>query len=135
MARVRSLSMNGWVGDLAREWTDTPKYSIMTKMDHIKSPAMTFIFLDEREDSINDGWYASNPVMKFRLVDYPAGYHGEAGGFSFADGHSEIKKWLDKRTVPVLKANQLLPLDVTINNDPDIGWIQQRAIGSNSPLW
>jgi prepilin-type N-terminal cleavage/methylation domain-containing protein len=83
-ARVRSLSMNGWVGDLARKWTSGSKYSIMTKMEHIKSPAMTFIFLDEREDSINDGWFATNPDMKFRIVDYPAGYHGEAGGFSFA---------------------------------------------------
>ncbi|MGH7990449.1 MAG: hypothetical protein ACREDS_09715 [Limisphaerales bacterium] len=32
------------------------------------------------------------------LIDYPAGNHGHAAGISFADGHSVIHKWQDKRT-------------------------------------
>lgn len=38
--------------------------------------------------------------------DLPASYHNNAGSFSFADGHSEIHKWLQAngRTVfPLLK--------------------------------
>jgi prepilin-type processing-associated H-X9-DG protein len=134
--RVRSLSMNSWVGHLSRQWAGTgSRFQVATKMDNIKSPAMMFIFLDEREDSINDGWFATDPDQKFQIVDYPAGYHGDAGGFSFADGHSEIKKWQDKRTVPPLRPNVLLPLNVRINNNPDLLWLAQRAVGSNSPLW
>ena len=32
--------------------------------------------------------------------DLPAGYHNRACGFSFADGRSEIHKWLDATTCP-----------------------------------
>ena len=31
----------------------------------------------------------------WKIVDYPASYHNGAGGLSFADGHSEIRKWVD----------------------------------------
>jgi prepilin-type processing-associated H-X9-DG protein len=33
-----------------------------------------------------------------QFTDFPASYHNGAAGFSFADGHGEIKKWLDPRT-------------------------------------
>jgi prepilin-type processing-associated H-X9-DG protein len=55
-------------------------------------PANTWVMADEHPDSINDGGLAV--VMQTpEMVDYPATYHNGAGGFSFADGHSEIKKW------------------------------------------
>ena len=54
------------------------------------------------------------------MVDYPASYHNKAGGFSFADGHSEIKKWQDARTMPVLKPGQGLPLNVPSARNPDV---------------
>jgi prepilin-type processing-associated H-X9-DG protein len=91
-----------------------------------------FVFLDEREDSINDGWFASDPDTAWQIIDYPASYHNGAGGFSFADGHSEIKKWLDPRTRPVLKTGQLLPLNVNLPNDVDLRWLGQKAIGRDT---
>jgi prepilin-type processing-associated H-X9-DG protein len=30
------------------------------------------------------------------IVDVPATYHNGACGFAFADGHSEIHKWVDQ---------------------------------------
>ena len=93
---------------------------------------MTFVFLDEREDSINDGYfvvdmtgYPNSPGSTI-LVDYPASYHNKAGGLSFADGHSEIKKWRDPRTTPPLrKAN--LQLNIPSPNNKDILWMQERS--------
>jgi hypothetical protein len=74
------------------------------------SPSMTWVFHDEREDSINDGWFAVDmgSFDPFKpsadtIVDYPASYHNMAGGMAYADGHSEIRKWLDTRTAPVIK--------------------------------
>jgi prepilin-type processing-associated H-X9-DG protein len=57
------------------------------------------------------------------LVDYPGNYHNRAAGFSFADGHAEIKKWLDGRTTPVdvATANDNCP------NNPDVFWLQERC--------
>lgn len=96
-------------------------------------PTQTFVFLDEREDSINDGMfvvdmggYPDNPAQH-RIVDIPASYHNGAGGFSFADGHSEIRKWVDPRTVERFAKGVVTPYDRPSPNNPDIRWMQERA--------
>ena len=132
LLRVRSLSMNNYVGEKSRTWTSPSKYQLCTKVAQIKAPAMMFVFLDEREDSINDGWFASDPDKMWQIIDYPASYHGNACGFSFADGHSEIRRWKDSRTMPQLRPNQLLPLNVNLPNNPDVQWLAQRAAGLTS---
>jgi len=127
--RVRSLSMNNYVGDLSRTWTAGSKYQLCKKSTQIQSPALMFVLLDEREDSINDGWFASDPDTKWQLIDYPASYHGNAGGFAFADGHAEIHRWRDGRTMPPLRQNVPLALNVNLNGDQDVLWLAQHAAG------
>jgi prepilin-type N-terminal cleavage/methylation domain len=136
--RVRSYSMNNYCGWPSRAWTSPTRFGMgpkgpATKYVQIPSPVNMFVFLDEREDSINDGWFASDPDTSWQIIDYPASYHNGAGGFSFADGHSEIKKWIDPRTRPALRAGQLLPLNINIPNDPDLRWLAQKAIGRDKP--
>src|SRR5947208_2643236 len=86
-----------------RAWAGQNEYRVIKKLgDFINpGPAMTFVFIDEHEDSIDDGWFAVD--MRERgaatiIANYPASYHNGAGGLSFADGHAEIHKWLDPRT-------------------------------------
>jgi hypothetical protein len=45
----------------------------------------------------------------------------------FADGHAEIKRWMDPRTTPPLKRNSLIPLNVASPNNPDVAWLQERS--------
>jgi len=134
MARVRSMSMNNWLNS-ASEWT--AGYRIIRKTTDMTepAPAQTWILLDEREDSINDGFFVvdmkgwpgqGNQVI---LVDFPASYHNGAGGLNFADGHAEIHKWLDPRTVPRLKQGQNLTLNIPSPNNRDIIWLQERTTG------
>jgi prepilin-type processing-associated H-X9-DG protein len=59
------------------------------------APARTWLTLDEHADSINDGFFINNPQAS-NWGDIPASYHNGACGFSFADGHSEIKRWLSR---------------------------------------
>ena len=61
-------------------------------------PSQTFVFLDMRQDSIDIGNFATdmigwpnNPAQN-AFYDLPGSYHNRGGGFSFADGHAEIKK-------------------------------------------
>src|SRR6266536_2018447 len=128
-ARVRSISMNNFVGAMSRLWTSgNPKYVLYSKLSTIRSPVNCFVFLDEREDSINDGWFASDPATLDWIVDYPASYHGKAAGFSFADGHSEIKRWRNPKIMPVLRPGQNLPLNQYAGpNNFDVRWLAQRA--------
>jgi len=139
--RIRSMSMNNWVGGPG--WSNSgPWYPssgsgwrVFLKLSDFlePGPGMTWVFLDEREDSINDGYFVVDMAGyqdrpgSWKIVDYPASYHNRAGGFSFADGHSEIKKWKDPRTYPVLRKGQDLPLDRPSPNNPDVAWMQERA--------
>jgi len=132
LSRVRSVSMNNFVGTESRTWTGSSRYTLCTKIAQVKSPVNMFVFLDEREDSINDGWYASDPDTNYQIVDYPASYHGRAAGFSFADGHSEIHRWRDGRTMPVLKSGLSLTLNVNLPGDEDVHWLAQHAAGVGS---
>jgi len=129
--RVRSMAMNNWFNGTL--WT--PDFRMYLKGAELidPGPSMTWLLLDEREDSINDGefcvsmaGYPDRPQL-FYIVDYPAGYHNRAGGFSFADGHSEIRKWVDNRTIPKLKTGQLLDLNVASPNNKDVVWMQERS--------
>ena len=94
------------------------------------SPAGTFVFIDEREDSINDAvmvvgmfGYPDQPGA-WKIVDYPASYHNRAGGFSFADGHSEIKRWLVSTTRPVHITVWPIP---TGFDRRDFLWVSERS--------
>jgi len=132
--RVRSLSMNGYMGE--RDAPYTSGYFQFKKLGDVESPSPSkaWVFIDEREDGINDGWFAVDMsgydprnVGSLILVDYPASYHNRAGGLSFADGHSEIRKWQDSRTTPVLKKGQALSLGVSSPNNKDVEWLQERS--------
>jgi prepilin-type N-terminal cleavage/methylation domain-containing protein/prepilin-type processing-associated H-X9-DG protein len=136
LPRVRSLSMNCYVGTPGPNrptgtWTAdaNSKYKNCRTFAQIRSPVDMFVFLDEREDSINDGWYASDPDTMFQIVDFPASYHGNSAGYAFADGHSEIHRFRDPRTMPVLTTGQLLPLNQNYPGDLDIPWMAQKAAG------
>jgi prepilin-type N-terminal cleavage/methylation domain-containing protein/prepilin-type processing-associated H-X9-DG protein len=143
LRRVRSMSMMNFVGgngDLAfsggsQEGWPANTWRVYSKMSDIVNPgpSKTFVLLDEREDSINDAFwcvqmagYPNNPSQWY-LVDYPASYHNNAGGFSFADGHAEIKKWLDPRTTPKVQKGGTIPLNVPSPNNRDVFWMQEHA--------
>lgn len=137
LPRVRSMSMNLWVGgnEGTRGYWSDDSWRVYTKMSHMTrpGPSRTWVLLDEREDSINDGFfvvdmngYPNNPAAR-KMVDYPASYHANGAGFAFADGHSEIKKWRDPRTYPVLQRGGQLPLNVSSPNNPDVYWLQDNS--------
>jgi prepilin-type N-terminal cleavage/methylation domain-containing protein/prepilin-type processing-associated H-X9-DG protein len=132
--RTRSLSMNGWVGDVeGRAWAGQTEFQVMKKLSDIvkPGPVNTFVFIDEHEDSIDDGWFAVD--MRDRggatiMANVPASYHNGAGGLSFADGHAEIHKWRDARTrLPVTKT--YIILNIPSPNNQDMLWLQERTTG------
>jgi prepilin-type N-terminal cleavage/methylation domain-containing protein/prepilin-type processing-associated H-X9-DG protein len=133
-SRVRSIAMNAWFNstDVAGFGSGHKIYKKMSDLTD-PGPTRTWVFLDEREDSINDGemvvgmdGYPDKP-QQWKIVDFPASYHGGAGGLSFADGHSEIKKWKDPRTMPVLKKGLQLSLNVPSPNNQDMFWMMERS--------
>jgi len=124
LPRVRSVSMNGWMGANAPAWNSG--YRTFGKTGDIIAPGPTdaMVFLDERSDSIDDGYFAIDEVVE-QLVNFPAGYHNGASGITFADGHAEIHKWRDSRTLPPLET--AFQKFVSTPNNRDLFWLRQHA--------
>ena len=60
--------------------------------------------------------------------DFPGMYHHFACGFSFADGHSEIKKWKDGRTLGIRTTyTTTFPFGLFQRANLDILWVQERT--------
>jgi prepilin-type N-terminal cleavage/methylation domain-containing protein/prepilin-type processing-associated H-X9-DG protein len=102
--RVRSFSMNGWMGDNTHPWKANSAFMVFRRSsDLARAGAASFlVFIDEQEGSINDGFFATDPdnqLGQFTAVDVPAGRHGRSGNLTFADGHSESHRWVDSRTL------------------------------------
>ncbi|MGI8967246.1 MAG: hypothetical protein ACR2H1_14325, partial [Limisphaerales bacterium] len=96
--KVRSYSINGWMGGT---WVKGQSNYIVFKYENQiqkPSPSQAWVFIDEHERSINDGWFAVDMKGNRGLLDAPATRHNNAYGITFADGHSEIWKLKDRRS-------------------------------------
>ncbi len=125
-SRVRSVAMNTYIGGDGR-WNDS-KYREMHKMSDIVNPppSLQWVLIDEREDSINDAFFAVSMSIPTRIVDWPAYYHNGSCGIAFADSHGETHKWRDPRTTPAFSKGQIPTYGVTTADNPDVVWLQQR---------
>ena len=137
--RVRSMSMNiflgGWAGTDGGWGNIFSDYKIYMKQTELSDPgpAKVFVFLDMREDSIDMGNFATrmagwpNQSALFGFYDLPGYYHHLASGFSFADGHSEIHRWRDPRTMPPLVPGGFVNDNFSSPDNPDVAWLQERS--------
>jgi prepilin-type processing-associated H-X9-DG protein len=133
-ARVRSMSMNAWVGmnEGAHTWFGGPTLRAYLKSSDFidPGPSMTWVLVDEHPDSINDAFFVVDmrgypTPAQATLPDFPASYHNKACGFAFADGHSEIKRWLDPRTMPPIKKQTVATVGQA--NNKDVLWLWERT--------
>lgn len=125
--RVRSISMSGWIGPNSPAWN--VGYVTFSKLSQMvqPGPSKTLVFFDEREDSIDDGYYAVNMDLNAsELVNFPGSFHNGAGGLTFADGHAEIHRWVDPRTRPPFKKGKKMEF-TTMKGNVDLTWLQERA--------
>ncbi len=126
LPRVRSVSMNNYMG--AQE---LPGFRFFMKMQEITAPGPSdaWVFMDEREDSINDGLFAVDAAARYAIIDYPASYHNGGACISFADGHADYHKWVEPTTNPPLVPGQHLPggSKPTSPTDRDMAWLVQHT--------
>jgi prepilin-type N-terminal cleavage/methylation domain-containing protein/prepilin-type processing-associated H-X9-DG protein len=127
---VRSMSMNTWLSPIVPYDNETGVVSYYKESDLRQlGPVNTWVFIDENPYSINDGSFICDdgPGDAADWIDCPASYHNGAAGISFADGHVQIKKWIDQT---VLK--KWGPPAITWGN-PD--YTRMAPTGSTNDLW
>jgi len=147
--RILTMSANLYVGGFAPargagragtdgNWPFADPFKIYSKLTSIDVPTMIFVFLDMREDRVNwsnfmtdmSGYGPPHDPAQYKFTtDLPGMYHNMAAGFSFADGHSEMRRWRDSRTTPPLQPGAD-PLAVTSTAAPgsvDVAWLQDHS--------
>ena len=92
------------------------------------SPSQLWVITDEHPDSINDSGFAVS-MEDSQWVDLPAPYHNNATSFSFADGHSEIHKWLSPTGIPPVLYGPNGTGPTIAGGNPNVVWLQQRTSG------
>lgn len=129
-ARVRSCSMNAYLGDSYITVTDGSPYKAFKREAQLDDPgpSKVWVFMDEHEDSINDGFFwipLTASSMKSSWQDLPGARHNGGAVISFADGHVELKRWRDIRTKLPVQGKPYHAIDSP--NNPDIAWLQERT--------
>ena len=98
MNAIFGIFSDGESGDDTRQgihWGTAGTYRQFLKTTEVPKPARTWLFIDEHPDSINDGFFDNDPTQT-AWADTPGSEHAGGCGFSFADGHSELRMWLSK---------------------------------------
>lgn len=95
--RARSFSMNGQMNSDV-DWVN-PKYPIFRKTSDISSPdpSQALVLLDESTKTLEDTYFAIQVDNKIWQND-PSARHNKGANLTFADGHSEIYRWVEPDT-------------------------------------
>jgi prepilin-type processing-associated H-X9-DG protein len=119
------------------------KWRVYAKDSDVNKPSQIFVFIDEHPASINDGGWGFRMPDDFAKtsqqgwVDFPAGFHGNAGAMSFIDGHAETHRWVERTRPGKLnfgaKTTDYSKLDDgKIPNHRDIWWMAQHTSSMDS---
>jgi prepilin-type N-terminal cleavage/methylation domain-containing protein len=114
---ARSYSMNSFMGGRSspnafqgpRPETAVDYVPFFAKDSQLRSPSTLWVLIDEDERSINDGFFLPDPPnpafgASVKWWDFPANSshrHNFTYTLNFADGHSEIWRYLDSRSLQV----------------------------------
>ena len=116
LPRTRSYTLNGWMNSSQHDDGVAQNFTVLQsdypamprKMSQIMrpSPAGTFVFIDEQENSIDDGLWDCDPSdlvapgvpvlqpgASPQWLDLPADRHDQGASVAFAEGHVEHHKW------------------------------------------
>jgi prepilin-type processing-associated H-X9-DG protein len=100
-ARTRR-TLNGWMNSSQHlnggtPWASADSKSAPLKLSQIvrPPPSRAFVFIDEHEESIDDGLWNSDPSGASSFwYNLPTDRHNQGANIAFADSHVDRHKWL-----------------------------------------
>ncbi|HLH52723.1 MAG TPA: hypothetical protein VKY92_03825 [Verrucomicrobiae bacterium] len=134
LPRVRSYAMNSMLNCAfdPGQYLMQPFKVIRSTYDMMNpAPCDTFVIVEEREDSIDDGSFGVDMWNEpAGLVELPAARHKGCANLVFADNHVEPHGWLDPRTQPPMAAYGFIDIPwVPGPPNPDVLWLRAHCTG------
>ena len=131
--RVRHYSLNGMMGENSTTSRDVVHGGVMERLKFTQvqnpGPATAMFFVDEQATaststsltSVDDGYFAVN-LAGLVWQNSPGSRHGNAGQFSFADGHVESHRWQEAGT-----RNVKGWYATAVSGDRDLRWAKEAS--------
>ncbi len=127
VSRIRSYSMNDWVG--ATTGPATANFNVYNKMSEIinPDPADLWILVEQHPDNISVAWFTVvmtgyPAASQTELASIPASYHNQSANFAYADGHSQLHRWVNANTLPPITGVQTSQTPKAIPFETDVQW-------------
>jgi prepilin-type N-terminal cleavage/methylation domain-containing protein/prepilin-type processing-associated H-X9-DG protein len=128
--QVRSYAMNVYLGpnEAVRRHLSS-RFQTFRLSTQIPAPSRTFLFQDLTPQSLcTPAFIVLMPgAIDNQWFHLPATHHGGGGVVSFADGHVELRRWLDPRTIGSTAIGQRLAHNVPAARSKDLVWVQERT--------
>jgi prepilin-type N-terminal cleavage/methylation domain-containing protein len=130
--RIRTYSMNSQMGNvytfgLTRSYNAGFRaYRKVAEILACPGPSQSLVFCEENMCSMNDGYLQVNNGSA-TFPDVPGSYHVWSCGFSFADGHAELHKWVTPVLKIPVKFNYTTASISTVSVNADWQWFSQRT--------
>ena len=102
LPRVRSYSMNSWMGSRYMEQNyGQENYRTFVRESELSAagPARLWSIIDEHEVTIDDAWFLVTMNDSAPFASFPATRHERAYVLNFADGHVESYKLRDPNSI------------------------------------
>jgi prepilin-type processing-associated H-X9-DG protein len=128
---ARTVSMNGWMGYINVDRDGEGGYVNFRKSADITGMPTSdaLVFMDERDDSVDDGYFAVDMARGW-FVNTPSCFHNGAASVSFADGHTELHRWrtpnIQQPQQSGLAATSSKFITVPDSNE-DLQWLRSHA--------
>lgn len=122
-ARVRSYSMNRYLGNAAVNIGDPDGKYFLQEDEFLNKPDSILLFIDEHEDTIQDGIFEMGLRSPF-TYSLPASRHGSGAALTYVAGNIHFKRWQTiGEEFPVIHE---LRFRIPVGNNPDFAWIRKR---------
>jgi prepilin-type N-terminal cleavage/methylation domain-containing protein/prepilin-type processing-associated H-X9-DG protein len=144
--RIRTCAMNGAFGDGSKYFSPTnsggwASFYNATKSTsvHNPGPANCWEIMDEHPNSDDDATFYINPAdangTGTAFTELPGSLHAKSAGVVYADGHSELHKWLGSATTPAYDPSidtanswkQNVPINGDAASQTDLQWLAQHT--------
>ena len=127
ISRVRSYSMNGWVGGRSMQ-TAQRQSSFRTFLGETElaaiGPSIIWVLIDEHEASIDDSFFLVTMDDRRPFASFPANRHGGGYSLNFADGHVEAYKLRDPES-------QSFGVEGARFSPRNIDWIRLKLVSTS----
>jgi prepilin-type N-terminal cleavage/methylation domain-containing protein/prepilin-type processing-associated H-X9-DG protein len=128
--RCRSYAMNCFLGDTYVTLTDGSPYRAFRRFSDISawSPSQCWVFIEEHERSIDDGYFWIPLLGKEQATSWqelPASHHDRSCNLGFADGHVQVHRWTDTRTLLPFVPIKVRP--IACPGNVDVQWLRTRT--------